>query len=84
METAMIVHLGRTVSGMDAKQAAHENRIVACLQERGHMRENDVKLYTAAILAQGAKCTRQPLGIWWRRASFETSRPPGPTALSWN
>ena len=45
----MIVHLGKTLNDVNAKQAAHENRIVACLQKRGSMRENDVKLYTAAI-----------------------------------
>ncbi len=49
----MIVHLGRSVNEVDAKQAAHENRIVACLHKRGPMRENDVKLYTAAIRSVG-------------------------------
>jgi superfamily I DNA and RNA helicase len=49
----VIVHLGRTVSEVDSKQAAHENRIVVCLQKRGPMRENDVKLYTAATRRVG-------------------------------
>lgn len=49
----MIVHLGRTVDEVDSKQAAHENRIVVCLQKRGPMRENDVKLYTAATRRVG-------------------------------
>ena len=62
METAMIVHLGRTVSGMDAKQATHENRIVACLQKRGPMRENDVKLYTAAIRSVGREVHEAAIG----------------------
>ena len=62
METAMIVHLGRTVSGMDAKQATHENRIVACLQKRGPLRENDVKLYTAAIRSVGREVHEAAIG----------------------
>jgi hypothetical protein len=41
------------VSDVDAKQAAHENRIVVCLQKRGSMRENDVKLYTGAMRSVG-------------------------------
>lgn len=49
----MIVHLGRAVSEVDAKRAAHENRIVVCLQKRGPMRENEVKLYTAAASRVG-------------------------------
>ncbi len=49
----MIVHLGKTVNEIDAKQAAHENRIVVCLQKRGPMRESDVKLYTAAARRVG-------------------------------
>lgn len=49
----MIVHLGKAVSDVDARQAAHENRIVVCLQKRGSMRENDVKLYTAATRRVG-------------------------------
>jgi len=49
----MITHLGKLVSDVDAKQAAHENRIVVCLQKRGPMRENDVKLYTGALRRVG-------------------------------
>lgn len=47
------MHLGRLVSDLDAKQAAHENRIVVCLQKRGPLRENDVRLYTGAIRRVG-------------------------------
>ena len=49
----MITHLGKPVDEINAKQAAHENRILACLQKRGPMRENDVKLYTGAIRRVG-------------------------------
>jgi hypothetical protein len=49
----MIMHLGKLVSEVDAKQAAHENRIVVCLQKRGPLRENDVRLYTGAIRRVG-------------------------------
>jgi hypothetical protein len=49
----VIVHLGKLVGDLDARQAAHENRIVVCLQKRGAMRENEVKLYTAAIRRVG-------------------------------
>ena len=49
----MIAHLGKLVNDLDAKQAAHENRIVACLQKRGPLRENDVKLYTGALRSVG-------------------------------
>jgi hypothetical protein len=49
----MIMHLGKLVSDLDAKQAAHENRIVVCLQKRGPLRENDVKLYTGALRRVG-------------------------------
>ena len=47
------MHLGKLVSDLDAKQAAHENRIVVCLQKRGPLRENGVKLYTGAIRRVG-------------------------------
>ncbi len=53
VEGEMIMHLGKLVSDLDAKQAAHENRIVACLQKRGSLRENDVKLYTGALRRVG-------------------------------
>lgn len=53
MEAAVIVHLGRTVSDVDAKQRAHENRIVVCLQKRGPMHENEAELYTGAIRRMG-------------------------------
>jgi hypothetical protein len=53
VEGEMIMHLGKLVSDLDAKQAAHENRIVACLQKRGPLRENDVKLYTGALRRVG-------------------------------
>jgi hypothetical protein len=49
----MIMHLGKLVSDLDAKQAAHENRIVVCLHKRGPLRENDVKLYTGALRRVG-------------------------------
>ena len=49
----MITHLGKSVSEINAKQAAHENRILVCLQKRGPMRESDVKLYTGAICRVG-------------------------------
>jgi hypothetical protein len=49
----MFMHLGKLVSEVDAKQAAHENRIVVCLQKRGPLRENDVRLYTGAIRRVG-------------------------------
>jgi hypothetical protein len=53
VEGEMIMHLRKLVSDLDAKQAAHENRIVACLQKRGPLRENDVKLYTGALRRVG-------------------------------
>ena len=49
----MIMHLGKLVSDLDAKQAAHENRIMVCLQKRGPLRENDLKLYTGALRRVG-------------------------------
>ena len=49
----MIMHLGKLVGDLDPKQAAHENRIVVCLQKRGPLRENDVKLYTGALRRVG-------------------------------
>src|ERR1700733_2123496 len=49
----MIMHLGKLVSDLDCKQAAHENRIVVCLQKRGPLRENAVKLYTGALRRVG-------------------------------
>lgn len=52
-ELHMITHLGRSSSDIDPKQAAHENRILACLQKRGTMRENEVKLYTASTRRVG-------------------------------
>ena len=55
----MIIHLGKSVNAINAKQAAHENRIVVCLQRRGPMRENDVKLYTGAIRRVGHKIHNQ-------------------------
>ena len=53
MGAAMITHLGASISELNPKQAAHENRIVACLLKRGPMRENSVKLYTGAIRRVG-------------------------------
>ncbi len=47
------MHLGRLVGDLDATQAAHENRIVACLQKRGPLTANRVKLYTGAICRAG-------------------------------
>jgi len=44
----IITHLGRASAELDPKQAAHENRILACLRKRGTLRENEVKLYTAS------------------------------------
>lgn len=49
----MITHLGRSSSDINPKQAAHENRILVCLQKRGSMRENEVKLYTASTRRVG-------------------------------
>lgn len=49
----MITHLGRSSSDIDPKQAAHENRILACLNKRGSLRENEVKLYTASTRRVG-------------------------------
>lgn len=49
----MITHLGRSSSDIDPKQAAHENRILVCLQKRGSLRENEVKLYTASTRRVG-------------------------------
>ena len=51
----MITHLGKSVDEVNAKQAAHENRIVVCLQKRGSMRENAVKLYTGALRRVGQR-----------------------------
>ena len=51
----MITHLGKSVDEINAKQAAHENRIVVCLQKRGSMRENEVKLYTGAMRRVGSR-----------------------------
>jgi hypothetical protein len=47
------MHLGKLVSDLNAKQAAHENRIVVCLQKRGPLRDNEVRLYTGAIRRVG-------------------------------
>ena len=49
----VITHLGTSSSEVNPKQAAHENRIVACLLKRGPIRENSVKLYTGAIRRVG-------------------------------
>ena len=52
-ETAIATHLGTPNCEVNPKQAAHENRIVACLVKRGPMTENNVKLYTGAIRRVG-------------------------------
>jgi hypothetical protein len=49
----MITHLGRSSEVINPKQAAHENRILVCLQKRGTLRENEVKLYTASTRRVG-------------------------------
>jgi hypothetical protein len=49
----VITHLGTSIKEINPKQAAHENRIVACLIKRGPLRENGVKLYTGAIQRVG-------------------------------
>lgn len=49
----MITHLGALTRDIDVSQAAHENRILACLRKRGRLRENEVKLYTAASRSVG-------------------------------
>ena len=51
----MLTHLGQSDSEIDPVQAAHENRILRCLQKRGTLRENEVKLYTASTHRVGRK-----------------------------
>ena len=62
----MIMHLGKLVSDLDAKQAAHQNRIVVCLQKRGSLRENDVRLYNRGDSPRGSSnspsSSREPIG----------------------
>jgi hypothetical protein len=54
-----ITHLGRPDPDIDPKQAAHENRILVCLQKRGTLRENEVKLYTASTRRVGREIHNQ-------------------------
>jgi hypothetical protein len=49
----VITHLGTSINEINPKQAAHENRIVACLLKRGPLTENAVKLHTGAIQRVG-------------------------------
>ena len=50
----VIVHLGKLVDDLDARQAAHvETASWFVCRKRGAMRENEVKLYTAAIRRVG-------------------------------
>lgn len=49
----MTTYLGRSSGDLDPKQAAHENRILMCLERRGALRESDVKLYTTSTRQVG-------------------------------
>ena len=53
------MHLGRLVGDLDATQAAHENRIVACLQKRGPLTANRVEAVYRGYLPSGSRCPRR-------------------------
>ncbi len=49
----MTTHFGRSTGDIDPKQAAHESRILVCLEKRGALRESEVKVYTTSARQVG-------------------------------